>query len=45
MYKQSEEEKIARRALELFKIIDINGHSGKFELDKQIARIRIAELL
>ena len=40
---QREEEKNARRALELFEMIDENSATGKFELDKQIAKIGAAE--
>ncbi|WP_317044887.1 ferritin, partial [Flavobacterium psychrophilum] len=36
---QREEERNARRALELFDLIDENAASGRFELDKQIAKI------
>jgi ferritin len=36
---QREEEKNARRALELFELIDVDTAAGKFELDKQIAKI------
>jgi ferritin len=36
---QREEEKNARRALELFELIDINSPTGKFVLDKEIAKI------
>ncbi|WP_163398408.1 ferritin [Flavobacterium fluviatile] len=36
---QREEEKNARRALELFEIINENEATGKFELDVQIAKI------
>ncbi len=36
---QREEEINARRALELFELIDENSASGKFELDKEIAKI------
>lgn len=36
---QREEEKNARRALELFDLIDENSPSGKFQLDKEIAKI------
>lgn len=36
---QREEEKNARRALELFDLIDADSPTGKFELDKQIAQI------
>lgn len=40
---QREEEKNARRALELFELIDENSASGKFELDKEIAKIGTIE--
>lgn len=40
---QREEEINARRALELFELIDENSSSGKFELDKEIAKIGAAE--
>ncbi|WPR72286.1 ferritin [Flavobacterium sp. NG2] len=40
---QREEEKNARRALELFELIDENSGSGKFELDKEIAKIGAIE--
>jgi ferritin len=36
---QREEEKNARRALELFELINENEATGKFELDVQIAKI------
>jgi ferritin len=36
---QREEERNARRALELFELIDENTAAGRFELDKQIAKI------
>ncbi|KVV13255.1 ferritin [Flavobacterium sp. TMP13] len=36
---QREEEKNARRALELFELINENEAAGKFELDVQIAKI------
>ena len=36
---QREEERNARRALELFELIDVNSATGKFELDKQISKI------
>ena len=36
---QREEERNARRALELFDLIDENAPSGKFELDREIAKI------
>ncbi|WP_366185676.1 ferritin [Flavobacterium ovatum] len=39
---QREEEKNARRALELFDLIDENAPSGKFELDREIAKIGAA---
>ncbi len=38
---QREEEKNARRALELFDLIDEDSACGKFELDKQIAKIGV----
>ena len=37
---QREEEKNARRALELFNLIDANSTNGLFLLDKEIAKIR-----
>lgn len=37
---QREEEKNARRALELFELIDVNSSNGLFLLDKEIAKIR-----
>lgn len=40
---QREEERNARRALELFELIDEDSASGKFELDKEIAKIGVAE--
>lgn len=36
---QREEEKNARRALELFELIDVNSANGLFLLDKEIAKI------
>ncbi len=36
---QREEEKNARRALELFDIIDVNSANGLYLLDKEIAKI------
>ncbi|WP_367916414.1 ferritin [Leadbetterella sp. DM7] len=36
---QREEEKNARRALELFELIDVNSATGRFVLDKEIAKI------
>jgi ferritin len=36
---QREEEANARRALELFELIDVNSDSGKFLLDKEIGKI------
>lgn len=36
---QREEEKNARRALELFDLIDVDSATGKFVLDKEIAKI------
>ncbi|WP_018344372.1 ferritin [Cytophaga aurantiaca] len=36
---QREEEENARRALELFEVIDVNSSAGKFLLDKEIAKI------
>jgi ferritin len=36
---QREEEKNARRALELFDLIDVNSANGLFLLDKEIAKI------
>jgi ferritin len=36
---QREEEENARRALELFDVIDVDSAAGKFLLDKEIARI------
>ncbi|UBM60999.1 ferritin [Marinilongibacter aquaticus] len=36
---QREEEANARRALELFDLIDVDGESGKFLLDKEIGHI------
>ena len=36
---QREEEVNARRALELFDLIDVNSSTGKFELDKAIGQI------
>lgn len=36
---QREEEKNARRAIELFDLIDVNSDTGKFVLDKEIAKI------
>lgn len=40
---QREEEVNARRALELFDLIDVNSPTGKFELDKEIAKIGAVE--
>jgi ferritin len=40
---QREEEKNARRALELFDLIDSESATGKFVLDKEIAKIGTAE--
>ncbi|MCG9792115.1 ferritin [Flavobacterium algicola] len=40
---QREEEKNARRALELFELIDEDSATGKFELDVQISKIGSAE--
>lgn len=40
---QREEEKHARRALELFELIDEDSATGKFELDVQIAKIGAVE--
>ncbi len=40
---QREEEKNARRALELFDLIDANSATGLFVLDKEIAKIGSAE--
>ena len=40
---QREEERNARRAIELFELIDENSATGKFELDKQIAKIGAEE--
>lgn len=40
---QREEEKNARRALELFDLIDVNSATGLFVLDKEIAKIGSAE--
>lgn len=37
---QREEEKNARRALELFDLIDVNSATGLFLLDKEIGKIR-----
>jgi ferritin len=39
---QREEERNARRALELFDLIDEHSATGKFELDKQISKIGAA---
>ncbi|MGN6647738.1 MAG: ferritin [Cytophaga sp.] len=36
---QREEEENARRALELFEVIDVDSSAGKFLLDKEIAKI------
>ncbi|MDZ7936327.1 MAG: ferritin [Emticicia sp.] len=40
---QREEEKNARRALELFDMIDVDGEDGKYLLDKAIAKIGDSE--
>jgi ferritin len=40
---QREEEKNARRALELFELIDEDSASGKFDLDVQISKIGSVE--
>ena len=40
---QREEEKNARRALELFELIDVNSANGLFLLDKEIAKINKGE--
>lgn len=40
---QREEEKNARRAIELFDLIDSESATGKFVLDKEIAKIGTAE--
>jgi ferritin len=39
---QMEEEKNARRALELFDLIDVDGPAGKLELDREIAKLGAA---
>jgi ferritin len=40
---QREEEKNARRALELFDLIDVESATGKFALDKEIGKIGAEE--
>jgi ferritin len=40
---QREEERNARRALELFELIDEDSATGKFQLDKEIAKIGATE--
>lgn len=40
---QREEEKNARRALELFELIEVESATGKFVLDKEIAKIGSVE--
>jgi ferritin len=40
---QKEEEINARRALELFDLIDVNSATGKYQLDKAIAKIKSEE--
>lgn len=40
---QREEEENARRALELFDVIDVDSSAGKFLLDKEIAKIGSVE--